>query len=126
MLEVQLDEDILVLLSDGPKTETPMGPAIHKDTANRWQDILSKGVKESLLKNCLIPSKCDHLIAPALNSGLKQLSETSIKRDSSLLFIQKQLGVAIAALGAIANMIISDQTGNKLYKIKRRLSHSLR
>ncbi|CAG5010338.1 unnamed protein product [Parnassius apollo] len=71
MLEVQLDEDVLVLLGDAPKTETPMGPAIYKDIANRWQDILEKGVKESLLKNYLIPSNYDLLMAPALNSGIK-------------------------------------------------------
>ncbi|CAG5028267.1 unnamed protein product [Parnassius apollo] len=115
VLEEQLDGDILILLGASPKNETPMGPAIHKDIANRWQDILAKGlvkdVKESLLKTYLIPSNCD-LIAPALNSGVKAaLTETSIKRDSSLLFKQKQLGVAIAALCAVANMIISDETG---------------
>ncbi|CAG5010342.1 unnamed protein product [Parnassius apollo] len=71
MLEVQLDEDVLVLLGDAPKTETPMGPAIYKNIANRWQDILEKGVKESLLKNYLIPSNYDLLMSPALNSGIK-------------------------------------------------------
>ncbi|CAG4944439.1 unnamed protein product [Parnassius apollo] len=86
VLEEQLDEDILVLLGDAPKTETPIGPAIHKDTANRCQDILTKGlakdVKESHLKTYLIPFNCDLLIAPALNSGVKAaLTETSIKRD---------------------------------------------
>ncbi|CAG4945010.1 unnamed protein product [Parnassius apollo] len=70
MLEVQLDEDVLVLPGDAPKTETPMGPAIYKDIANRWQDILEKGMKESLLKNHLIPSNYD-LMAPALYSGVK-------------------------------------------------------
>ncbi|CAG4968558.1 unnamed protein product [Parnassius apollo] len=107
MLEVQLDEDILVLLSDGPKTETPMGPAIHKDTANRWQDILEKGVKESLLKNYLIFSEYDLLMAPPLNSGVKAADRDFYK--TRLLFKQKQLGVTIAALGAVAN-IISEET----------------
>ncbi|CAG4944945.1 unnamed protein product [Parnassius apollo] len=91
MLEEQLDEDVLVLLGDAHKTDTVMGPAIHQDIANRWQDILAKGlakdVKESLLKTYLIPSNCELLIASALSSGVKAaLTETSIKRDSSLLF----------------------------------------
>ncbi|CAG5041417.1 unnamed protein product [Parnassius apollo] len=90
VLEEQLDEDVPVLLGDAPKTETPMGPAIHKDIANLWQDILAKGLvqdlKESPLNTYLIPSNCNLLIASALNPGVKAvLTETSIKRD---FFIQ--------------------------------------
>ncbi|CAG5024886.1 unnamed protein product [Parnassius apollo] len=63
VLEEQLDEDILVLLGNAPKTKTLMGPAIHKKIANRWQYILAKGlakdVEESILKTYLIPSNCD-------------------------------------------------------------------
>lgn len=87
--EVELDEDILLLLGDAPKAETPMGPSIHKDVARRWQDILAKGlskeVKENLLKDYLVPSNCDLLLAAALNPEVKAaLPEPLVKRDSSL------------------------------------------
>lgn len=117
--EQNLDEDILQLLGDAPITDTPMGPPIHKDIANRWQDILAKGlskdVKDSLLKAYLVPSNCNLLLTPALNPEVKAaLPDTMVKRDSSLMYKQKQLGIALSALATATKLIISNETSQPI------------
>ncbi|KOB75421.1 Uncharacterized protein OBRU01_07528 [Operophtera brumata] len=101
--DAELDDEILQLLGDAPKAETPLGPPIHKDIARRWQDILAKGlskdIKEGLLKDYMVPNNCDLLLAPTLTPEVKAaLPDTLIKRDSSLVYKQKQLGIALSAL----------------------------
>lgn len=124
-----MDEDILLLLGDAPKAETPMGPSIHKDVARRWQDILAKGlskeVKENLLKDYLVPSNCDLLLAAALNPEVKAaLPEPLVKRDSSLAHKQKQIGIAVSALATVMEMVISNETSKQ--KILKPLSDACR
>ncbi|XP_045497532.1 uncharacterized protein LOC123695669 [Colias croceus] len=111
--ELELGEDVLQLLGDAPKTDTSLGPAIHKDVASRWQDILSKGlpkeIKDILYKEYLVPNNCDLLLAPALNPEVKAaLPEALIKRDTSLSYRQKQLGVALSALATVTQMVIAN------------------
>lgn len=127
--DLQLDEDILQLLGDAPKAETPLGPPIHKDVASRWQNILEKGlskeVKENLTKEYLVPSNCDLLLAPTLNPEVKvALPDALVKRDSSLLFKQKQLGIALSALASVTEMVISNETSKQ--KILKPLSDACR
>jgi hypothetical protein len=75
--EQKLDDEILSLLGDAPKSDQQFGPPIHKDIASRWQEILSKGLekemKEKLLKGYMIPKNCDLLFAPKLNPEAKAL-----------------------------------------------------
>lgn len=127
--EIILDDDILLLLGDAPKTETTLGPSIHKDVARRWQDILAKGlskeVKENILKEYLIPSNCDLLLSPALNPEVKAaLHDSLVKRDASLLYRQNQLGIALSALAAVTEMVISNETSKQ--KILKPLSDACR
>ncbi|XP_045492703.1 uncharacterized protein LOC123692103 [Colias croceus] len=127
--ELELDEDVLQLLGDAPKTDTSLGPAIHKDVASRWQDILSKGlpkeIKDILYKEYLVPNNCDLLLAPALNPEVKAaLPEALIKRDTSLSYRQKQLGVALSALATVTQMVIANETSKQ--KILKPLSDACR
>lgn len=120
--EPSLDEKTLELLGDAPKLETELGKPIHKDIAARWQEILNKGLdketKEKLLKEYLVPSNCDRLLAPVLNPEIKAaLPETLIKRDIGMTAKQKQIGIAIAALSNAVEVIISKEiTPEKLLK----------
>lgn len=127
--ELELGDDILELLGDAPIPESPLGPPIHKDIARRWQDTLTKGlakdVKESLMMNYLIPINCNFLQAPALNPEVKAaLPDPLVKRDMSLLYKQKQLGMALSALATATNMVISNEASKQ--KILKPLSDACR
>ncbi|XP_047990197.1 uncharacterized protein LOC125229407 [Leguminivora glycinivorella] len=118
----ELDEETLQLLGNAPKVDTPLGPAIHKDIASRWQDILSKGLpkdqKDKLLEEYLVPSNCDLLQAPALNPEAKvPLNEVMIRRDVSLMHKQRQIGLALSALATTMEMVVLNETSKtKLLK----------
>ncbi|XP_063363523.1 uncharacterized protein LOC134655494 [Cydia amplana] len=127
--DLQLDEDILQLLGDAPREETPMGPPIHKDIASRWQNILAKGLskelKESLTKEYLIPNNCDLLMAPTLNPEVRvALPDPLVKRDTSLLYKQKQLGIALSALASVTEMVLANETSKQ--KLLKPLSDACR
>ncbi|XP_061722963.1 uncharacterized protein LOC133529282 [Cydia pomonella] len=127
--DLQLDDDILQLLGDAPREETPMGPPIHKDIASRWQNILAKGLtkelKESLTKEYLIPNNCDLLLAPTLNPEVRvALHDPLVKRDTSLLYKQKQLGIALSALAAVTEMVLANETSKQ--KLLKPLSDACR
>ncbi|KAL0850672.1 hypothetical protein ABMA28_012421 [Loxostege sticticalis] len=128
-VEPELEDDILELLGDAPKTESPLGPPIHKDVANRWQEILAKGLqkeaKDQIMKLYSVPQNCDLLLAPTLNPEVKAaIREVMIRRDSSLMYQQKQLGVAISALGTAVNSILSNETSKQ--KVLKPISDACR
>ena len=125
----ELSEDILLLLGDAPKEETPLGPTIHKDVASRWQEILAKGLskeaKDKLLKDYLVPSNCDLLLAPTLNPEAKAaIPDSLVKRDSSLMYKQKLIGVALSALAVTTGLLLSNEKSKE--KILKPLSDACR
>ncbi|XP_047022714.1 uncharacterized protein LOC124632772 [Helicoverpa zea] len=127
--ETELEEDILLLLGDAPKTETPRGPAIHKDIASRWQLILANGLakdsKDNICRDHNAPSNCDLLLTPLLNPEVKAaLPEALVKRDAILQNKQKQLGVALSALATLTDMIISNELSRQ--KLLKPLSDASR
>ncbi|XP_047991937.1 uncharacterized protein LOC125230720 [Leguminivora glycinivorella] len=127
--EQQLDDEILSLLGDAPKSDQQFGPPVHKDIANRWQEILVKGLdketKEKLLKQYMIPRNCDMLLAPKLNPEAKAaLSDGSVKRDFCIMQKQNQVGVALAALASVTEAIISGE--NNKQKLLKPLSDACR
>ncbi|KAI5639332.1 hypothetical protein NE865_08192 [Phthorimaea operculella] len=114
----ELDDDILQILGDAPKVDTPLGDPIHKDLANRWQEILLKGLskemKDKISSEYLVPSNVELLLAPALNPEAKAaLQDAAIKRDTNMMYRQKQLGTEISALASVANMLISNETSKQ-------------
>ncbi|XP_064076304.1 uncharacterized protein LOC135194629 [Vanessa tameamea] len=117
----ELDSDILELLGDALKPNTCFGKSMHKDVADRWQDILGKGLpketKEKLLSEYMVPDNCKMLVAPILNPEAKAaLTDATVKRDHALLDKQKQVGVALSALSQAIDEIIS--IANKEHKLK--------
>ncbi|KAI5632755.1 hypothetical protein NE865_14516 [Phthorimaea operculella] len=117
--DVDLDASLLSLLGEAPEPETMLGKAVHKDVASRWVEIIKKGltkdVKETLAKEYLIPNNCELLVPPILNPEAKAaLSEISIKRDASLVYRQKQISNAMAALARAVDSIIASKCDQEL------------
>ncbi|XP_063622385.1 uncharacterized protein LOC134794504 [Cydia splendana] len=96
---------------------------------SRWQNILAKGLskelKESLTKEYLIPNNCDLLMAPTLNPEVRvALPDPLVKRDTSLLYKQKQLGIALSALASVTEMVLANETSKQ--KLLKPLSDACR
>ncbi|XP_028172204.1 uncharacterized protein LOC114361403 [Ostrinia furnacalis] len=116
--ETELDDDILQILGEAPQPDLALGKSIHKDIASRWQDILLKGlpkeVKESISKKYLIPANCHFLVAPLLNPEAKAaVPEVLAKRDTTIMQKQNQIGVALAALSQVSEMILRNETSKQ-------------
>ncbi|XP_047984940.1 uncharacterized protein LOC125225330 [Leguminivora glycinivorella] len=116
--DLALNEDVLLLLGDAPEPEVDFGKPVHKDIASRWQEILIKGlpkeVTENLLKEYLIPQNCDFLVPPILNPEAKvALSDFMVKRDAALSAKQKQIGIALAALSQVVELVINKETSTQ-------------
>lgn len=116
--ETQLEEDILQILGEAPQPDIALGRNIHKDIASRWQDILLKGlskeIKDPILKKYLIPANCNLLVAPILNPEAKAaVPDILAKRDATLLQKQNQIGVALAALSQLTEMILRNETSKQ-------------
>lgn len=117
-----LGDEILALLGDAPKSETVLGKPIHKDIAARWHEILIKGLptetKDKLLKDYLVPSNCEMILAPKLNAETKAaIAENLVKRDNILETKQNQIGSALAALSqAVDSILEKDFSPQKVLK----------
>ncbi|KOB70373.1 ORF1p [Operophtera brumata] len=73
----------------------------------------------------MVPNNCDLLLAPTLNPEVKAaLPDTLVKWDSSLVYKQKQLGIALSALATVTEMIIANETSKQ--KMLKPLSDACR
>ncbi|XP_063368524.1 uncharacterized protein LOC134657308 [Cydia amplana] len=120
-ISTELDDEILEVLGDAPKSEIKMGKPTHKDLASRWQEILDKGLvketKDKLTEAYLIPENCDLLVAPLLNPEVKAaLADNLVKRDNAIMAKQHQIAIAIAALNQAAELIIAKEQHTKILK----------
>lgn len=116
--DTQLEDDILQILGEPPQPEIALGKNIHKDIASRWQEILIKGLprelKEPLLKKYLKPANCNFFVAPLLNPEAKAATPDILaRRDATLLQKQNQIGVALAALSQLTEMILRNETSKQ-------------
>lgn len=117
--ETPLEEDILQILGDAPQPDFILGKDIHKDVASRWQDTLSKGLtkelKNTLLKKYVIPANCSLLVAPILNPEAKAaVPEIVARKDNTLLQKQNQIGLALAALSQLTEMILKNEDSKQV------------
>lgn len=109
--DFDLDDELLSILTDVPNT-TSAGAPLHNKVADVWQQILSEGLpadaKQKLLRSYAVQSNCELLHAPPLNNEAKvMMPKALIKRDELLMQKQRQLGIALAALGQATNLILS-------------------
>ncbi|KAL0822732.1 hypothetical protein ABMA28_004749 [Loxostege sticticalis] len=121
--EKELDDDILQLLGDAPKTESPRGPPINKHVANIWSNILAKGLKTEdkvqIMDLYSVPENCALLLAPTLNPEVKSaVRDDIVEHDSWLMRQQKQIGMAISALGLAVNSLIANKTSEHKILLK--------
>lgn len=116
--EDELEEDILQILGEGPLPDQSFGKNIHKDIAARWQDILLKGlakeVKEPIIKKYLVPANCNFLVPPILNPEAKAaVPDILAKRDATMSQKQNQIGIALAALSQVSELILRNETSKQ-------------
>ncbi|KAL0829493.1 hypothetical protein ABMA28_004253 [Loxostege sticticalis] len=106
-------------LGEAPQPDLALGKDIHKHIASRWQDILLKGLsketKEPIMKKYLIPANCKLLIAPLLNPEAKTaVPDVLAKRDTTIMQKQNQIGVALAALSQVTELILQNETSKQV------------
>lgn len=125
--DLELEGSILSLLGEAPEINTDLGPPVHKDIAARWREVLQKGLKEvnrdEIIKNYPIPNNLDLLIPPILNPEVRAaLPEGLVKRDLSICYRQKEMGVSLSALSKSMYMLICEAnnclTDNKSATLK--------
>lgn len=112
---IHLDDDILTLLGDAPKEESPVGPEVHNDIASRLQEVLQNGLKkeqkEKIIEDYPIPGNCSLFNAPALNPEVRAaISDLLQKKDASLAARQRQIGTVLAALVKSMDILVNDKS----------------
>lgn len=125
-----LDEEILELLGDAPKEQSPVGPDVHTDIASRLEDILHNGlkkdIKEKILEEYPVPGNCALFKAPILNPEVRAaVSDLLEKKDASLAARQGQVGVALSAL-VRAMHILALEKSDKNQDILKHISSACR
>lgn len=112
--ETEMDQDWLQLLGDDPKNTEETNFSLHEAVSSRWGHILSKGlpseVRETLNKTHVIPSNCDSLSPPEINSEVLNILPTfHAKRDKSHLQMQRQLAHGLSALGKGISLLLQEK-----------------
>lgn len=95
--------------------ERELGPAIYKDLAVRWEDILINGLpkeeRDALIRKNPPPSNCMSIDPPKLNVEIKvSLPEVMVKRDSRLIGKQQKITACLALLGRCTKDVITEQS----------------
>ncbi|KAJ2939813.1 hypothetical protein O0L34_g18008 [Tuta absoluta] len=110
-----LNEEILTLLGDAPKDQSPVGKDIHMDIATRLSDVLENGLKKELKDKISeeypIPGNCQLFKAPTLNAEIKAaVSDLLQKKDASLAARQGQIGLALTALTSAMDILVTEKS----------------
>lgn len=111
--DVELADEVLDILGEGPQEKDKHSFVIHSALASRWNHILTNGISEtefsSLITKYKLPNNCDMLSPPVLNPETKTIIPQNIqKKDDAYIKFQTTLGTGIAALGMGIDNILSD------------------
>lgn len=120
-----VDDSILEILGEAPSVEKK-GQALNKQIAERWQEIVKKGMKkeekDKLVKDNPIFANCDFISPPKLNPEVSAAladKETAKRRDQVIQKRQEQVSTALTCLGsALQTCIKEDLQAHKLNIIK--------
>jgi len=99
--------------------ERVLAPAVHKDLAIRWEDIIKKGLpseeRKKLLKKFPPPENCIIIDPPKINLEVKSaLDSTIIKRDERIVEKQTKITAAIAGIAKVLSLTLEKDPKNKL------------
>lgn len=127
----QLSQELLDLLGQEGCAPSVGGPAIQKDLAVRWNNILAKGLSKEVRDNIMglypPPENCTLLSSPNLNPVVAAaISESVKKRDARLALIQRQVGASLAAIGRVLTPLLSAEGGGDRHQLIRCLSDASR
>lgn len=103
---------MLQIIGERLAPERVFAPAIQKDIALRWADIIKTGLpkEEKLQLANKYPTPENFTVGdpPKLNPEVKaSLNETIVKRDGRIIFTQERIACCISALGKAASKILS-------------------
>ncbi|RLU16913.1 hypothetical protein DMN91_010982 [Ooceraea biroi] len=109
----------LGMLGDRIMPDRVLEPAIHKDLAVRWADIIKNGLpveeRKMLLKKFLPPENCTVIDPPKLNLEVKStLDSTVLKRDERITDKQTKIAAAIAGITKSLKLTLKGDPENKL------------
>ncbi|KAI5642503.1 hypothetical protein NE865_05530 [Phthorimaea operculella] len=102
----------------------PKKPILRTEIAERWQEILEKGLKkeekEELTKLNPPFENCPKMVAPKLNKEVgAALNDNGKKRDALIELRQKQMSTSLSCLGKALQLCIKSTMDNKLDIIKK-------
>ncbi|KAF9795990.1 hypothetical protein SFRURICE_010087 [Spodoptera frugiperda] len=124
MLDTQvLDTQVLDIL--GVESQpVRVGGELHKQIAQRWNDILKKGLskeeKDKIEDENPPFSNMKLMVPPLLNPEVSAaINDVSKKRDQMIQRKQKQTSTALTCLGSCLQMCINDNQGHKMDIIKK-------
>ncbi|XP_049877990.1 uncharacterized protein LOC126375167 [Pectinophora gossypiella] len=129
--EEKLDDDILLLLGDPPKEESPVGKDIHNDMADRLKNVLlnglSKEIKQKISEEYPTPGNCQYFKAPKLNPEVKAaISDLLYKKDTSLATRQERIGTVLTALTQAMDILIKCNNDNNNQILIKHISNACR
>ena len=101
----QLDETMLQILGEDPNKDKLQSDNIHRSLANRWIDIIKKGltqeVRRELLQKYPEPKNLLVVKPPSINPEIKRtMTDAAIKKDKFQAASQQQVGACLSAIGA--------------------------
>ncbi|KAI5633830.1 hypothetical protein NE865_13466 [Phthorimaea operculella] len=102
----------------------PKKPIVRTEIAERWQEILEKGLKkeekEELTKLNPPFENCPKMVAPKLNKEVgAALNDNGKKKDALIELRQKQMSTSLSCLGQALQLCIKSTMDNKLDIIKK-------
>ncbi|KAK2577913.1 hypothetical protein KPH14_011858 [Odynerus spinipes] len=124
--ETELNVDILQVFEDRLVVlikKRVLAPAIHKDIAVRWEEIVKKSLpaeeRKALLKKYSPRINCTFINPPRLNLEVKATVNSIIsKRDDRVSEKQEKIGAALAGIGKALTFILKSDCDGKIAQLE--------
>ncbi|KAL0879612.1 hypothetical protein ABMA27_003331 [Loxostege sticticalis] len=118
--EDDLEEEVLNILGVAP-APAPIKESLHKQIAERWCEILNKGLKkeekETITKENPAFENVPKMTAPRLNKEVAAaLNDTAKRRDQVIENRQKQMSTALACIGQALQLCLGDKKNLTIIK----------
>lgn len=117
--EEPLQQELLEVLGERLEEEMVYAPAISKDIAMRWIEIVRKGLPKNgidpLLKKYPPPVNCKETLPPKLNLEVKaSVPDSSKKRDDRIFEKQRKISACLGALGKSLSVVVKADFSGKV------------
>lgn len=104
VVKATLDNKVLSVIGERFVQVRALAPPIHEDLAERWEEIVKKGLPEEnklqIIKKYPPPTNCTFIDPPKINPEVKEaLQEAILKRDMRIAEKQAKISTGLAAVG---------------------------